>query len=77
MKGVGTRVLVSLADRLPSLGFVEKYKLKLWREYFRARDAREGREPIGIDKYGNVYYQYYSYHGLPTKRWVNYAFTGD
>ena len=35
-----------------------------------------GRDRVGIDKYGNKYYQYYSYHGLPTKRIVLYKF-GD
>ena len=29
---------------------------------------------MGIDKYGNRYYQYYSHHGLPTSRVVNYKF---
>ena len=66
-----------LAEKLPSLAFVNNLRLKFWKEYYHARDARLGREPVGLDKYGNVYYQYYSYHGLPTKRMVNYAFTSD
>ena len=33
-----------------------------------------GRENIATDKYGNNYYQYYSYHGLPTRRIVLYKF---
>ena len=33
-----------------------------------------GRERIGVDKFGNKYYQYYTYHGLPTKRVVLYNF---
>jgi NADH:ubiquinone oxidoreductase subunit len=29
---------------------------------------------VGFDKFGNRYYQYYSFHGLPTKRMVMYKF---
>lgn len=29
---------------------------------------------MGIDKFGNKYYQYYSFHGLPTRRMVMYKF---
>ena len=74
---LGTRAVVYLADRLPSIAFIDTWRLKFWKEYIKARDAKLGREAVGLDKYGNVYYQYYSYHGLPTKRWVNYAFTSD
>ena len=38
------------------------------------RDAALGRDRVGVDKFGNKYYQYYSYHGLPTKRIVLYRF---
>jgi len=29
---------------------------------------------MGVDKYGNKYYQYYAFHGLPTNRVVLYKF---
>lgn len=38
------------------------------------RDQMLGREIVGQDKHGNTYYQYYSYHGLPTRRLVTYNF---
>ena len=34
------------------------------------KDQKLNREMIGIDKYGNKYYQYYSSYGLPTRREV-------
>ena len=40
----------------------------------KRKDDRLGRECIGSDKFGNQYYQYYSYHGLPTRRIVLYKF---
>lgn len=34
------------------------------------KDHDENRDLVGKDRYGNKYYQYYSYLGLPTKREV-------
>ena len=38
----------------------------------RVRDEmenqKENREVIGEDRFGNKYYQYYSFYGLPTRR---------
>lgn len=42
--------------------------------YIQQKDAALGRDRVGVDKFGNKYYQYYSYHGLPTKRIVLYQF---
>ncbi len=47
-------------------------KLKI--AYLKRKDEGFGRECIGSDKFGNNYYQYYSYHGLPTRRIVLYKF---
>jgi len=35
------------------------------------QDQKENRELVVVDKYGNRYYQYYSHHGLPTKRIIH------
>jgi hypothetical protein len=43
-------------------------KIKRLRDKFL--DMKENRELIVVDKFGNRYYQYYSYHGLPTRRVV-------
>ena len=50
----------------------ERSKFRRW--YVKSKDAKFGRENIATDKYGNNYYQYYSYHGLPTRRVVLYKF---
>ena len=42
--------------------------------YLKRKDDGYGRERIATDKYGNNYYQYYSFHGLPTRRIVLYKF---
>ncbi len=51
--------------------------LKWFRQYkaFRRRmtDQKMNREQIGIDRYGNKYYQYFSYYGLPTSRQIEYV----
>ena len=44
------------------------------RSWLKGKDDGLGRERVGRDKFGNVYYQYYSYHGLPTRRVVLYKF---
>jgi len=50
----------------------ERSKLKF--AYLKRKDDKLGRECIATDKFGNNYYQYYSYHGLPTRRIVLYKF---
>jgi NADH:ubiquinone oxidoreductase subunit len=42
----------------------------------KQKDDALGRDRVGVDRFGNKYYQYYSYHGLPTKRIVLYKFFG-
>eukprot|EP01022_Parablepharisma_sp_SALTPOND_P016183 TRINITY_DN2340_c0_g1_i1.p4 TRINITY_DN2340_c0_g1~~TRINITY_DN2340_c0_g1_i1.p4 ORF type:complete len:272 (-),score=48.56 TRINITY_DN2340_c0_g1_i1:4786-5601(-) len=47
----------------------------LKRKYWEYKDYELGREHMGMDKYGNEYYQYYSHiGGLPTRRIVVYKF---
>ena len=44
------------------------------RKFMQAqRDHKLNREYVGRDKFGNKYYQYYSYLGLPTKREIQYV----
>jgi hypothetical protein len=43
-------------------------KLKRWKDKYQ--DIKENRELLVVDKFGNRYYQYYSHHGLPTRRVV-------
>ena len=43
-------------------------------KFRKYEDSVEGRELVGVDKFGNKYYQYFSYHGLPTRRVVDYEF---
>jgi hypothetical protein len=43
-------------------------KIKKFRE--KMQDLKENRELVVVDKYGNKYYQYYSVHGLPSRRVV-------
>lgn len=50
------------------------YQARWNRYWIDHRDQMYGRERVGVDKFGNQYYQYYSYHGLPTKRVVIYKF---
>jgi len=50
--------------------FRTRYRLS----FLKAKDDGLGREMIGSDRFGNRYYQYYSYHGLPTRRIVLYKF---
>lgn len=35
------------------------------------KDRRLNRELVGVDRFGNKYYQYYSPYGLPTRREVS------
>lgn len=56
------------------LSAVASERSKIRRKYIQYKDDKFGRERIATDKYGNNYYQYYSYHGLPTRRIVLYKF---
>jgi hypothetical protein len=58
--------LIRVEKKIVSYPVEEKYKR--FKEKFQ--DIKENRELIVVDKYGNRYYQYYSYHGLPTRRVV-------
>lgn len=51
-----------------------KQQNKVRRFVIDQKDQSLGRTKIGTDKFGNKYYQYYSFHGLPTKRIVLYKF---
>jgi NADH:ubiquinone oxidoreductase subunit len=42
--------------------------------FIKYKDDGLGREIVGKDKFGNKYYQYYSFHGLPTRRVILYKF---
>ena len=53
---------------------ISSYRSSYRRSYIQAKDDGLGRERVGADKFGNTYYQYYSYHGLPTRRIVLYKF---
>lgn len=53
---------------------VASKRSKFRRRYIQYKDDKFGRERIASDRYGNNYYQYYSYHGLPTRRIVLYKF---
>ena len=50
------------------------FRANLTKSRLKAKDEGLGRECIGTDRFGNNYYQYYSYHGLPTRRVVLYKF---
>ena len=56
------------------LSRVASERSKFRRRYVQYKDDKFGRERIATDRYGNNYYQYYSYHGLPTRRIVLYQF---
>lgn len=59
-------------ERLLLRASSERSKLRYF--YMKRKDNGLGRECIATDKFGNNYYQYYSYHGLPTRRVVLYKF---
>ena len=59
-----------------SLHRIAKGRSRFAQAYFKAKDEALGREMVGVDKFGNKYYQYYSHQGLPTKRMVAYQFYG-
>ena len=56
------------------LSKVASERSKFRRRYVQYKDDKFGRERVATDRYGNNYYQYYSYHGLPTRRIVLYKF---
>ena len=56
------------------LSRVASERSRFRRRYVEYKDEKFGRERIASDRYGNNYYQYYSYHGLPTRRIVLYKF---
>jgi hypothetical protein len=67
--GLPKRALESISrveKKIVSYPLEEKYK----RFKDKFQDMQENRELIVVDKYGNRYYQYFSYHGLPTRRVV-------
>jgi hypothetical protein len=44
---------------------------RMWREHVnKMKDVSMQRELVGVDKYGNKYYQYFSFYGLPHRREV-------
>lgn len=53
----------------------KRSRFRQW--YIKNKDDALGREMVGMDKFGNKYYQYYSFHGLPTRRMVMYKFIED
>lgn len=71
MEAIKKKFFVSLDKAILKLGR-RRSKFRQW--YIKNKDEAIGREIVGTDKFGNKYYQYYSYHGLPTKRIVLYKF---
>lgn len=57
-----------------SFNLVDRLKYRFLREKQEMSDRIENREFLGNDKYENQYFQYYSYHGIPTRRRVYYKF---
>lgn len=47
--------------------------LALYRRMREAmEDRKQNRELVGEDRFGNRYYQYYSFFGLPTRREIRF-----
>ena len=65
-------IFVKVMDK--SFRFADKLKHKFLKEKQEMSDRIENREYLGSDKYENQYFQYYSYHGIPTRRRVYYKF---
>jgi hypothetical protein len=63
--------LINLEKKIVMYPVEEKFK----RFKQQMEDEKENRELIVVDKYGNRYYQYYSRHGLPTRRIVHLNMT--
>jgi NADH:ubiquinone oxidoreductase subunit len=60
-----------------TLGKMASVRQNLRRNYLKGKDDGLGRELVGADRFGNTYYQYFSYHGIPTRRIVLYNFNKD
>ena len=74
MDKVRSKLFVSIESFLLNIG----NKRSKWRQwYIKNKDDAIGREIVGVDRFGNKYYQYYSFHGLPTRRIVLYRFMYD
>ncbi len=58
--------IVKTEKKIVTYPFEEKFR----RTKEKYEDIKENRELVVVDKYGNRYYQYYSHHGLPTRRVV-------
>lgn len=54
--------------------YTESKHNKFLKKHAEMKDMIENREYLGADKYGNQYFQYFNYHGLPTRRRVYYKF---
>ena len=68
---VWQKLLQSVFQRSDST--LPSWTVLLKRKYWELKDRELGREHIGVDRYGNEYYQHYSYFGgLPTRRIVLY-----
>eukprot|EP01017_Pseudomicrothorax_dubius_P005563 TRINITY_DN11430_c0_g1_i7.p1 TRINITY_DN11430_c0_g1~~TRINITY_DN11430_c0_g1_i7.p1 ORF type:complete len:117 (+),score=25.39 TRINITY_DN11430_c0_g1_i7:28-378(+) len=49
--------------------YIEMRILSRFRKFLDAmKDQKLNREFVGVDRFGNKYYQYYSHYGLPTRR---------
>jgi NADH:ubiquinone oxidoreductase subunit len=72
------KLRTTLFNRFEALVLNIGGKRSRWRQwYIKHRDDALGREVVGMDKFGNKYYQYYSFHGLPTRRMVIYKFLNE
>ena len=64
--------LVQLEKKIMS--YPIENKINDWKQ--KRDDKKMNRELVGVDKYGNRYYQHYSAYGIPTKKMVNLNFSG-
>lgn len=71
MEAIRSRLFIKIESAILKI-VNRRSKFNQW--YIKQRDDAIGREMIGYDKFGNKYYQYYSFHGLPTRRMVLYKF---
>ncbi len=64
------RIVSSIKDlEKKIMSYPVESKIKSIRDKYQ--DQKENRELVVVDKFGNRYYQYYSHHGLPTKRIIH------
>lgn len=67
---ISTRILNSIKNlENKIMTYPVESKIKSIRDKYK--DKQENRELVVVDKYGNRYYQYYSHHGLPTRRIIH------